>query len=58
MEKWNDLGAFDVDSALDIIRNGSSENSNIARAYGLIAVHEEDFPVRVIVSTIGSPTYF
>lgn len=46
-----------MDSAFDIIKNNSIENSNIARAYGLIKVHKEDFPVRVIVFTIGSPSY-
>ncbi|XP_011866401.1 PREDICTED: uncharacterized protein LOC105561223, partial [Vollenhovia emeryi] len=32
-------------------------NGNLPRCYGLPKVHKTDFPLRIIVSTVGSPTY-
>ncbi|KAJ8680706.1 hypothetical protein QAD02_016493 [Eretmocerus hayati] len=33
------------------------DNKNVARAYGLVKTHKENFPLRIIVSAIGSPLH-
>jgi len=32
-------------------------NGNLPRCYGLPKIHKEGFPLRIVVSSIGSPTY-
>lgn len=32
-------------------------NFNLARCYGLPKIHKPGYPLRIIVSAIGSPTY-
>lgn len=43
---------------ITILLMNSIDNTNSTKAYGLIGVHKKDFPECVIVSTVGSPTYF
>lgn len=34
----------------------SSENTVLSRCYGLYKIHKKDFPLKIVVSTINSPT--
>ena len=48
---------------LDFTGNGKKlqpvlQKFNISKAYGLIKIHKTGFPVRPIISTVNSPTYF
>lgn len=56
LENWNNKFAFDMGiDNLDI--ELKTHKSNLPRCYGLIKVHKKDFPIRVIVSSINSPTH-
>lgn len=40
----------------DEIRS-SAGNHNLPRAYGLVKIHKDNYPLRIIFSSINSPTY-
>lgn len=56
-QKWLKLGIHKLDSSFDILQR-KINNTNLARAYGLIKIHKKDLPARIIVSTGNSLTYF
>lgn len=56
-KKWLKLGVHELDYSFDILYKNIN-TTNLARAYGLSKIHEKDLPVRIIVSTVNSPTYF
>ena len=48
---------------MDFTGNGKKllpvlQKFNISKAYGLVKIHKNGFPVRPIISTVNSPTYF
>ena len=53
LNDWRLKGYLDKDIKKHEINN---DNSNTARAYGLPKIHEENNPLRIIISDINSPT--
>ena len=56
IKKWINLGVCDLDSSFNILKTNDN-NTDLACAYGLIKLHKKDLPVKIIVSTVNSPTY-
>lgn len=56
IKSWTEKGVFDCLNSPYIIESNLA-HTTISRAYGLIKIHKEHHPARVVVSTIGSPTY-
>ena len=55
LENWRIKGYLGNDvKRKDLI----TDNTNIARMYGLPKTHKENYPMRPVVSCINSPTYF
>ncbi|XP_071573819.1 uncharacterized protein [Temnothorax nylanderi] len=53
VKAWHDNGIVSD----QMYRRLNCTNGNLPRAYGLPKVHKAGFPLRVIVSTLGSPLY-
>lgn len=53
MRNWRDNELIDNVTYKRLICN----NGNLPRWYGLPKVHKENHPLRIIVSSLGSPTY-
>ena len=54
IKSWNSRGVFDqLNFPISIETN--LDHNVISRAYGLIKVHKEGMPARIIVSTLNSP---
>ena len=56
LKKWNNLRVFNCDECFVDIELDIS-NTNLPRAYALIKIHKNGFPIRIIVSFINSPLY-
>ena len=56
LKKWSARGVFECDNSFGNI-SLKLDNTNIPRAYALIKIHKENYPIRIIVSAINSPTY-
>ncbi|XP_011858290.1 PREDICTED: uncharacterized protein LOC105555858 [Vollenhovia emeryi] len=53
VKSWRDLGVIEEYTYKQL----RCTNGNLPRCFGLPKVHKAGFPLRIIVSTIGSPTY-
>ena len=56
LKKWLNFGMFDCDDSFTEIELNIS-NTNLPRAYALIKIHKNGYPIRIIVSFVGSPLY-